>query len=507
MKTIFTFLGKAVVLILYWTLVALFVWLFYDEYVTEQRWPSICMSVAFFSLGCALHGIFISWLYKPELKRFELKYPIIYGTLYEVLEIISSVFLIIFGIGAFCALILPIIGGYALSIISVICHYWEFGLLITFLFIAGVIRKKNKSPMVKAGLKVTYRVSLLFAIILIIYIFVDVWFNHENISLQIGSVLLMFFSAYLFYLLYNDIKKGLLTFAKFRYVLFLRAFQDDETLSSLYNEISMSIDDIPIMKIGDPHKSENENINEHWLPLSKWKFFLKFYISRARAIITVLSSTNGVTWEIGQNIKYQNKCVICFTSLNDLIEFKEYLLSINDSKFEVLINSIDEVIKSKQYGNAFVLRENKIYIGEVGQLVHSVITKDFTSIKFISTTNIDYITKSSRHIYTIKQPISNFLFSKFHILNIVNSFEFINNLFFRYLIMFTACIIALTLWISVFILAVIMTVYPFIIWFGHNINWLGVNYEDYNIFVKILMSWFSISWGIGLIRFLFGKDT
>ena len=73
--------------------------------------------------------------------------------------------------------------------------------------------------------------------------------------------------------------------------------------------------------------------------------------------------------------------------------------------------------------------------------------------------------------------------------------------------MFTACIIALTLWISVFILAVIMTVYPFIIWFGRNIYWLGVNYEDYNIFVKILMSWFSISWGIGIIRFLFGKDT
>lgn len=500
MKTIFTFLGKAVVLILYWTLVALFVWLFYDEYVTEQRWSSICMSVALFSLGCALHGIFISWLYKPELKRFELKYPRIYGTLYEVLEISSSVFLIIFAIGDFCALIVPILGCYTLSIISVIRHYWEFGLLITLLFIAGVIRKKNKSPMVKVGLKVTYRVSLLFAIILIIYIFVDVWFNHENISLQFGSVLLMFLCGYLFYLLYNDVIKGIFTFAKFRYVLFLRAFKDDESILNLY-KVPMFFNNIPLMKIGDPHKSESKNINEHWLPLSNWKFFLKFYISRARAIITIVSSTDGLTWEIKQNIKYLNKCIICFTSPNNLIEFKEYLLSINDSKLEVLINSIDKVIKNKQYGNAFVVQGNKIFIGEVSQLVNSVINKDFTGIKLISTTHISSNINSSKHNYAIKHV------SNFHILNLVNSFEFINNLFLRYFIKFIALIIAFTLWISLFIFAVIMTLFPLIIWFGHNIDWLGANYVDYNIFVKILISLFFVFWGIRLIRFLLGKDT
>lgn len=505
MKTIFTFLGKTVVLILYWTLVVLFVWLFYDDYVTEQRWSSICMSVALFSLGCAFNGIFISWLYKPELKRFELKCPRIYGTLYEVLEISSGVFLIIFGIGAFCAIIVPILGCYTLSIISVIRHYWEFGLLITLLFIASVIRKKNKSPMVKVGLKVTYRVSLLFAIILIIYIETDVWVNHENISLQVGGVLLMFFGAYLFYFLYNDVKKGILTFAKFRYVLFLRAFKDDESVSNLY-KIPMSFNDIPLMKIGDPHKSESENINEHWLPLSNWKFFLQFYISRARAIITIVSSTDGLTWEMEQNTKYLNKCVICFTSPNDLIEFKEYLLSINASKLEVLINSIDEVIKNKQYGNAFVVQGNKIYIGEVWQLVNSVINKDFTGIKLISTTNIISNIKSLKHNYTIK-PIINFLFCNFHILNIVNSFEFINNLFFRYLIIFLACIITLSLWISTFIFAVIMTLFPLIIWFGHNIDWLGANYVDYNIFVKILISLFFVFWGISIIRSLLDKET
>lgn len=505
MKTTFTFLGKAVVLILYWALATLWTLVVYQDYVIEKDLSSLCLSIGLFSLACALHEMFIAWLYKPELKRIEQKHPKTYNILSDVSVIISCIFWGIFIINAFCVIILPLIGGYALSIISVILHYWEFGLLITLLFIAGIIRKKFKSPIIKVGLKIIYRISLLFSIALIIYIIVDIWFNCEDISFEYGSVLLVLSSVYLFYLLYNDIKKGILTFAKFRYVLFLRAFKDDESISNLY-KIPMYFNDIPLMKIGDPHKSESENINEHWLPLSNWKFFLKFYIYRARAIITIVSSTDGLTWEIEQNIKYLNKCVICFTSPNDLIEFKEYLLSINDSKLEVLINSIDEVIKNKQYGNAFVVQGNKIYIGEVWLLVKSVINKDFTGIKLISTTNIISNIKSSKHNYVIK-PISNFIFCKFHILNVVNSFEFINNLFFRYLIIFIVFIIAFTLWISIFIFAVMMTLFPLIIWFGHNIDWLGISYEDSSIFVKILISLFFFCWGIGLIRFLLSRET
>ena len=36
MNKFLTLLGKGVVLCLYWALVALFAWFFYDEYITEQ---------------------------------------------------------------------------------------------------------------------------------------------------------------------------------------------------------------------------------------------------------------------------------------------------------------------------------------------------------------------------------------------------------------------------------------------------------------------------------------
>lgn len=62
MNKFLTLLGKGVVLCLYWALVALFAWLFYDEYITEQSLHSIFLCIAFFSIGCGLQGLFIDWL-------------------------------------------------------------------------------------------------------------------------------------------------------------------------------------------------------------------------------------------------------------------------------------------------------------------------------------------------------------------------------------------------------------------------------------------------------------
>lgn len=62
MNKFLTLLGKGVALCLYWALVALFAWLFYDEYITEQSLHSIFLCIAFFSIGCGLQGLFIDWL-------------------------------------------------------------------------------------------------------------------------------------------------------------------------------------------------------------------------------------------------------------------------------------------------------------------------------------------------------------------------------------------------------------------------------------------------------------
>ena len=91
MKTTFTILGKAVVLILYWTLATLWTLAVYQNYVIEKDLSSICLSIGLFSLACALHGMFISWLYKLELKRIEQKHPKTYNILSDVSVSISTI--------------------------------------------------------------------------------------------------------------------------------------------------------------------------------------------------------------------------------------------------------------------------------------------------------------------------------------------------------------------------------------------------------------------------------
>ena len=68
-------------------------------------------------------------------------------------------------------------------------------------------------------------------------------------------------------------------------------------------------------------------------------------------------------------------------------------------------------------------------------------------------------------------------------------------------------ILGFGLWLCAFFFGLSMIVFTIFIWFAHNYDWSGISYEDYSIFEKILMSLFGISFGIGLIRFLFGKDN
>lgn len=513
MKTILNLFGKSIIVILYWSLVTLFVWLFYDEYITEHTWSSICMSIASLSFGCALHGMFISWLYKAELKGFELQYKKMYNVIVDVVSIVSFIFLGIFVVSALMGILGNFVYTFISGVIIIICRNWVFCFLIMLLFLICIILKIFKLPIIRAISKLIYRIALLSSITLIIYIEIDVWRTTSGVvdtfienCLIAGGVTYLFLGAFLLYLFYDSVKMGILSLARLRYVLFLRSFKDDNYAQSLYNEISKSVNYIPLIKIGNPEKSESENINEHYLPLSNWKFFLKYYISKAKAIITVVSSTNGLIWEMTQNMKYLNKSIIIFTSTNELTEFKNKLLLNNNGELDVLTHSIDEVIKNRHYGNAFILRENKIYIGSACVLIDSLLKDNFNDIKQIELTNITSSKTATKHNYIIGK-VKDSLFRHFHILGFVNYIESIHNNTLKTVIKCLVFLIGATFYIIWFLMGVGMSLFPLIIWFGHNIDWLGISYEDYSTLEKVLMSWFSLSIGIGFIKELFRRDN
>lgn len=500
MKKILALFGKGLAVILYWTLFAMLVWLFYDEYITGQKWSSICLCIAFGSAGCAFHGVFVNWVYGTELKRFEQVHKKVYDVIVKIVTVISFIFLGIFVL-SFLAGILGDFSYICISgVIMLICRTWKFWLLILFLFVISLILKAFRQPVVRVMSKFMYRLSLLSSIALIVYIEVDTWnlsgmdtFVHD--CLIAGGVIFIFFCSYLLYLFYNSVEKGILSFARNRYLLFLRAFKDDDDLMPLYNEISSSIDGIPLIKIGDPEKSDNGNINEHHLPLSNWKFFLRYYISRAKAIVTVVSSTDGLIWEVAQNAKYLNKSIIVFNSTKELAEFEVKLFSSKNGHLDAMIYAIEKVISNWHYGNAFIVRGSKIYIGSACNLVNLVIKNDFNGIEQIDMPDIDSVKTRVRR----RHAINDFLFKHFHILGLVNSIESIHNGIFRTSLVCLLVLIAAIFYVAQLLIGVGLLLWPLFIWFG-------IGYEGLGTSEKVFMSWIALSFGIGIIKNIFSKD-
>lgn len=511
MKTLLTLLGKGIIVLLYWALVALLVWLFYDEYLAEQEWSSICKCIAFLSLGFALHGMLINILYKKLLKQIEHNYKKMYNILVNVVYVVSIIFGGIFVVSLLVGIAGDFIYICIYGVIQIVKDFGEFWFLMILLFAMWIILKGFKSPLIKAMSKIIYRLFLLSFCALIIFIEVDVWKNLTDTdsftsnSLIAGCVVLIFIFGFLCYLLYNSIERGILSFARFRYVLFLRAFKDDDVILSIYDKISKSINDVPFLKIGNPDKSESENVNEHWLPLSNWKFFLKFYISKAKAIVTVVSSTDGLIWEMIENMKYLNKCVVVFVSVDDLTEFKKKLLMLDKDVCDVMISSIEMVIKNWQYENAFVIQKYNIYLGEVCQLINCVLKNDFKNIRVVNVPCIDSAETKLIHKSSIS-GIGDFLFRHFHILSFVNSFESIHNHALRGVLNSFAFVVVAAFFLAQFLLGVGMLLYPLLIWFGDNIDWLSISYESDSVAKKMFMTWFYIAFGLGFVKDLFRKD-
>lgn len=520
MKTILTHLGKIVIMCAYWALVALFVWLFYDEYITKQTWTSLCISIAFASAGLGLYGPIVYWLYKteltPKLDLFKLNHPknndLLETFIIIILAILGAISLIFFLIGLLGDILYCTIYGTFL----IIHQTWEYWVLMILLFLICIILKVSESPFIKSISKITFRISLLSSMVLITYIFVQVnqqFANTTNTllenSITDGNIFLIIVFIFYCVLLYHSVTRGIFSFARLRYVLFLRAFKDDESVTPIYNKISKSIKNIPLIKIGNPTLVENKNSNEHWLPLRNWKFFLKFYIAKAKVIVAVPSLTDGVMWEITQIIKYLNKCVIVFGSPSELEDFKKTLLSLNKENIDVLIHSIDYVLNNCLKENAFIIQHDRIYLGEVCLLINSIINNDFKHVKTIKTPEIITTSPTTRKNHKISN-IEEFLSLHFHILNFINITEYVHNKAFRTLFKSVFYIIMAVLYILRFLMGIVLTlvgivsiIYPLYIWFGDK--WLDMGYENYSITEKIFWTWFFIGFGLGLLKYLFKK--
>lgn len=503
MKTIINHLAKGICVLLYWALVALFVWLMYDNYITDGDWCSLCWCVGWFSLGCALKPIFVQWIYDKELQQLRQKYT----KFYNKLEKVGEVILCIFGILCFASfligvgvLFLRLVGGDGL--IALIIHKWKEWLVILILLIIGCILKLKvfKLPVIKTIAKLICAVSCIFAIILIIRTEIVVWSNCSVNSdrILLGSILLIVLGGVFLLFLKTIVEKGIVTFAVTEYVLFLRAFKNDD--KKLFKRISNSVSNVPLMKIGDPNEAENDDINEHWLPMSNWKFFLKFYISKAKAIIVVISSTEGVMWEVIQNMKHLNKCIFYYASVDELEEFKKCLLLVNDSNLKTIIYVIECVVKEGFQDSGFIVMDNRVYLGDVCDLTNAVLKKDFKNIKCLDIDGISNTTKSSGYKRLI-EIIKGFTYRNFHILNLLNKLEASNNVFIKVVLFCFAIfitLISILIPIIEFIFAVFLVLVPLLVWFDQD----GY-FADYSIKEKVAMTLVAISMGAGVLKDLF----
>lgn len=92
------------------------------------------------------------------------------------------------------------------------------------------------------------------------------------------------------------------------------------------------------------------------------------------------------------------------------------------------------------------------------------------------------------------------------VIDFINGLESIHNQTIRNIIKSIAIVIATTFCITIFLMGILLILYPIVIWFGHKIDWLGISYENGNVLGKVFMSWISIGIGIWFIKMALGKD-
>lgn len=515
MKKTFIQIGKCVGALLYWALIWGIVWAFLCENNDENApfyldiadvnyhwgWASIFFGISFLSLGVCLYAPFLGWLYKAEMNLYSRRYDKIKKIVVPIMYVSGGLAFISFLIGLLGPLILtPLYGLYQL-----ICFAWEFWLIILILVLISLITRITKVPALRTLSKIAYRMSLVCFIALAVYLNVYVWtYASFDNSLQEdshiwASMILLGASAGVAYLLYTSLKKGVLTIAKFRYVLFLRAFKDENKAFVIFEKLKSKVK-LPLMKIGNPDKKEDSESNEHYLPFSSWKYFLKFYMLQARALVFVAGTTDGLLWEVSQNARSLSKCVFIFLSKTELEELKEKISVGGSNKCNRLAFAIERVLTNYEQGNgeiiydsfsAFVVRGDIVYVGDSSVLVNAVLKNDFSE----SHTCIHLDCGKSHDQESSFLKIGVYLFKRLRLIGLINLVEAVHNNLFRSLLIVLAYLIVFVFWIGIFALGVICLLYSALLWFVDDIG-----LDSYGTFDKIFLTIFVLNVGGWLIK-------
>lgn len=515
MKSLLTQIGKFFAIVLYWGVTFGMGYLFYDDYLTEHKWTSLCYVAAFISAGIAAHGFLLKWIYQIEIEHFALRHKNSYPKIENAVSAISIVFAGLFIISFVAGLFGPFILTCGIGILVIMHATWEYWVAVfALLAISLLLRIPRNSVLLNTLAKISYRLSLFSFIAVIIYnevlIFKVLSGNSPALedNLIAGGIILLIAFAGVSYLLYKSSKKGIFSFASMRYVLFLRSFKDDNACRLTYSFLKKSIN-IPIKLIGNPSERDtwfnNEDSDEdldtemekdmHWLPSRNWKFFLRFYIARAKAIVMFAGESDGLIWEVLENTKRLNKCVISFTSNKELKNFQTRLQELNNPKLKPLIYAITKFMRLNRFSDAFVIHKDKLYWGEVGVLTNQVLKNDFKEAIHV----IDLSSNSASTKQSVWKSISNKVFRFFHILNFINTFESIQNVTIATTLKVLAGIVAVTFYLGTIAFAVALLLSPILVW-------TAPEFASQGTVEKIFETIFFVNIGVYLLKELLSKD-
>ena len=500
-------IGKCLAVILYWGIAIGMSYLFYDEYLTEHRWTSLCFLVTFLSVGFGLHGLFLNWIYKVEIQAFAIRHQRLYPIIETVVIWGSGILIGISVLSLLAGVLGPFILLCGAGMIIVIRSTWVYWVIVLSILVCSVVlRIPRKYLLLKTLAKITYRISLLGFLALIVYCEILIFkalFRDDLVgedTIIAGAVFLLFVFGVISYLVYRSCVKGILSFASMRYVLLLRAFKDDDICKTIY----LSLKDatrIPIKLIGNP--SENDTwfkvestdgfaeIDRHWLPSDNWKYFLRFYIARAKAIVMLAGSTEGLIWEALANVRHLNKCVICYTSTLELENFKTKLQTLQNPDIHPLIYVIDKILKLNSGYNAFVLQGNKVYVDNVDVLTSQLLKNNLGTVNHIIELDPDNVDSEQ----SLWRRILDRVYSSLHILNVINTFESVQNTFIRGMLSSIGAIVAIAFYLGSIAVGILLLAGPIFIWFAPE-------FDNYGVGMKIFGSIFFITFGRYILKSL-----
>lgn len=113
------------------------------------------------------------------------------------------------------------------------------------------------------------------------------------------------------------------------YILFLRRFIKDgnpqvqECLDALLHNTS----GLSIMQIGNPQTLlfSSSSYDTVYLPSTNWKPYLKKYINCARLVFSIIDTSEGVIWEMVENVEHLKKYIYCILDWEQIDEIKRRL--------------------------------------------------------------------------------------------------------------------------------------------------------------------------------------